>query len=155
MPMTTLPRSVSGSIVYAGHRGKGQKVGEYDQLRYELSMCSRYFTTGARIEIQTMTNIPVRIKYKYKYNSNTERHMAPVSGNTVNRSQTTTLLIGRLAWIALLVFLTIKGAEIIRAWLIVSMLCLPEPSDFETTIGSTAKGNTYTGCSDTHTSVMP
>lgn len=78
--------------------------------------------------------------------------MAAVRGNTVNRSQITTLLIGRLAWIALLVFLTIKGVEIIRAWLIVSMLRLPEPSDFETMTGSTAKGTTYIGCSDAPTS---
>jgi hypothetical protein len=47
------------------------------------------------------------------------------SGDTTARSHLITLLIMRVLWVAFLVFLTIKGIEIVRAWLLISNLCLP------------------------------
>ena len=37
------------------------------------------------------------------------------------------VLVLRLVWIGLLLFLTIRGIHIVRAWLLVSKLCMPAP----------------------------
>lgn len=66
----------------------------------------------------------MRVSWVIKQNMRDTPHGNNTSAAQV-RSHLITLVIMRIVWMAFLVFLAIKGIEIVRAWLLVSNLCLP------------------------------